>query len=109
MLAQFVIFVIKILIGTSLGLIGIYNTKRKKKMERIFDELTIELQNEIIIVCIRYAKGEIAELNLPPSTDVLELALQYDTMYFLEPIDFAGYDTLPVPAFCGSRPLKRPA
>lgn len=81
--------------------------KRNHKM-RIFDTLTIEQQQGILYSCISYAKGEIVEFNLPASTDVLALALQYDTMYFLEIIDFAGQDHESVPAFVGSRPVKRP-
>lgn len=110
MIYQLVIFLLKILIGTSLGLLGVYHAKKKnniKKM-RIFDTLSIEAQNEIIHSCFSYAKGEIAEFNLPPTTDLVELAIQYDTMFFLEPIDLMGYPTETIPAFLGGRPIKRP-
>lgn len=103
------IFVIKVIVGTALGLLGVYHAERKKRKKmRIFDTLTIEQQQGILYSCISYAKGEIVEFNLPASTDVLALALQYDTMYFLEIIDFAGQDHESVPAFVGGRPVKRP-
>lgn len=109
MLHQLVLFLLKILIGTSLGILGVYHAKRKnnKKM-RIFDNLPIETQNEILIVCVSYAKGEIAEFNLPPTTDLIELSVEYDTMFFLTPLDFGGLNTETIPAFLGSRPIKRP-
>lgn len=109
MLYQLAIFLLKIIIGTSLGLLGVYHAKRKKiKKMRIFDNLPIETQNEILIVCVSYAKGEIAEFNLPASTDLIHLSMQYDTMFFLEPLDFGGVNTETIPAFLGSRPIKRP-
>jgi hypothetical protein len=112
MFAQIAIFFIKILIGTSLGILGIYNAKMKnrnkiKKM-RIFDELNLEVQNEIVTTAVRYAKGEIAEFNLPASTDVIALAVQYDTMYFTTPLDYSGLDLETITAWVGSRPIKRP-
>ena len=88
---------------------GIYNAKKKKKKMRIFDELSLEAQNEIVTSCVRYAKGEIAEFNLPVTTDVKALAMQYDTMYFTT---IADYEELPIEvitAFIGPRPIKRPA
>lgn len=94
---------------TSLGLLGVYNAERKKRKKmRIFDQLTIEQQQGILFTCISYAKGEIQELNLPASTDVIALAVQYDTMYFLTPVDFVGQPTETIPAFVGGRPVKRP-
>ena len=109
MLTQLLVFVIKILIGTTLGLLGVYATKNRRKIKmRIFDDLTPEQQQGVFFACISYAKGEIDEFNLPPSTDVLALALEYDTMYFLELIDFAGQNPELIPAFVGSRPVKRP-
>lgn len=108
MLYQLILFGIKILFGTTLGLLGVYHAKKKKKKMRIFDTLPLETQNEILIVCVSYAKGEIAELNLPASTDVIGLAVQYDTMFFLEPIDFIGLNLETIPAFVGPRPIKRP-
>ena len=106
------IFVIKLLIGTTLGVLGIYNSKMKnrnklKKM-RIFDELSLETQNEIVTTAVRYAKGEIAEFNLPATTDVIQLAVQYDTMYFTTPLDYSGLDLETITAWVGSRPIKRP-
>lgn len=106
MLQHFYIFVLKLLLGTTLGLMGVYSKKRKKM--RIFDGLSIEQQQGILYTCISYAKGEIQENNLPATTDVIALAVQYDTMYFLEPIDFAGQDIENIPAFIGPRPVKRP-
>jgi len=102
-----IIFLIKLLIGTTLAIAGIYNTKRKKKM-RIFDELSLEAQNEIVTSCVQYAKGEIAEFNLPASTDIIELAVQYDTMYFTTVLDYSGLPIESITAFVGPRPIKRP-
>lgn len=107
MLQYLYIFVIKIAFGVSLGLLGAYTTRKKRKM-RIFDLLTIEQQQGILYTCISYAKGEIVEFNLPPTTDVIQLAVQYDTMYFLEPIDFVGQNIESIPHFVGGRPVKRP-
>ena len=110
MLAQLLIFVIKILIGTTLGILGVYNAKRKKRKKmRIFDELNLETQNEIVTTAVRYAKGEIAEFNLPVTTDVIALAVQYDTMYFTTPLDYSGLDLNTITAWIGPRPIKRPA
>lgn len=75
---------------------------------RIFDELSLEAQNEIVTSCVRYAKGEIAEFNLPVTTDVIQLAIQYDTMYFTTPLDYSGLDLETITAWVGSRPIKRP-
>lgn len=75
---------------------------------RLFDELDMATQNEILVSCIRYAKGEIVEFNLLASTDVLALAVQYDTMFFLDILDFGGMNTENIPAFVGPRPVKRP-
>lgn len=107
---QIILLLIKVIVGTSLGLLGVYNNgiKKNKKKMRIFDQFTIEAQNTILMSCIAYAKGEIAEFNLPATTDVIALAVQYDTMYFLEIIDFNGIDPNNVPAFVGPRPIKRP-
>jgi hypothetical protein len=110
MVYQLAIFLLKILLGTTLGILGVYHAKRKnnnKKM-RIFDNLPLETQNEILIVCVSYAKGEIIESNLPPTTDLIELSVQYDTMFFLTPLDFGGLNTENIPAFLGGRPIKRP-
>ena len=76
---------------------------------RIFDELSLEAQNEIVTSCVRYAKGEIAEFNLPVTTDVVALAIQYDTMYFTTPLDYSGLPIETITAFIGPRPIKRPA
>lgn len=75
---------------------------------RLFDELDMSTQNEILVSCIRYAKGEISEFNLPASTDVLALAVQYDTMFFLDILDFGGMNTENIASFTGVRPVKRP-
>ena len=63
--------------------------KKRKKM-RIFDELSLETQNEIVTTAVRYAKGEIAEFNLPIRTEVIALAVQYETMFFTTPSDYTG-------------------
>ena len=106
------IFVIKLLIGTTLGILGIYNSKMKNRNKlrkmRIFDELSLEAQNEIVTSCVRYAKGEIAEFNLPANTDVIQLAIQYDTMFWTTPLDYTGLDLETITAWVGSRPIKRP-
>lgn len=106
------IFVIKLLIGTTLGILGIYNSKMKNRNKlrkmRIFDELSLEAQNEIVTSCVRYAKGEIAEFNLPVTTDVIQLAIQYDTMFWTTPLDYSGLDLETITAWVGSRPIKRP-
>lgn len=104
-----IIFAIKLLIGTTLAMAGVYNAKKKKKKMRIFDELSLEAQNEIVTSCVRYAKGEIAEFNLPVTTDVVALAIQYDTMYFTTPLDYTGLPIETITAFIGPRPIKRPA
>ena len=75
---------------------------------RIFDELSLEAQNEIVTSCVRYAKGEIAEFNLPVTTDVIQLAIQYDTMFWTTPLDYSGLDLETITAWVGSRPIKRP-
>ena len=75
---------------------------------RIFDELSLEAQNEIVTSCVRYAKGEIAEFNLPANTDVIQLAIQYDTMFWTTPLDYTGLDLETITAWVGSRPIKRP-
>lgn len=108
MLHSLLLMLIKVLVGTSLGLLGVYNSGNKKKKMRIFDELSLEAQNEIIVSCVRYAKGEIAELNLPAITDIIQLAIQYDTMYFTTIMDFQGLNVENIPAFVGPRPIKRP-
>ena len=111
MLYQIILLLIKVIVGTSLGLLGVYNTGMKKnkiKKMRIFDQFTTEAQNTILMSCIAYAKGEIAEFNLPPTTDIISLAVQYDTMYFTTIIDFNGIDTNNIPTFVGPRPIKRP-
>ena len=112
MFAQISLFIIKILIGTTLGILGIYNAKmknrKKLKKMRIFDELNLEVQNEIVTTAVRYAKGEIAEFNLPVTTDVIALAVQYDTMFFTTPLDYTGLNLETIPAFVGGRPVKRP-
>lgn len=102
------IFLIKLLIGTTLAIAGIYNAKRKKKM-RIFDEQDNLFQQAYLEICIRYAKGEISELNLPASTDVIALAVQYDVSFFLTIDDFIGQNLESITAFVGPRPIKRPA
>ena len=75
---------------------------------RIFDELNLEVQNEIVTTAVRYAKGEIAEFNLPATTDVIALAVQYDTMFFTTPLDYSGLNLETITAWVGSRPIKRP-
>ena len=76
---------------------------------RIFDELSLETQNEIVTTAVRYAEGEIAEFNLPATTDVIALAVQYDTMFFTTPLDYTGLDLNTITAWIGPRPIKRPA
>lgn len=107
---QIILLLIKVIVGTSLGLLGVYNNgiKKNKKKMRIFDNLEPFEKEVILETCIAYAKGEIAEFNLPATTDVITLAVQYDTMYFLEIIDFNGIDPNNVPSFVGPRPIKRP-
>lgn len=112
---EIVWLVIRYLGGASIALAGAYfdyDYKRKKKEKennmRLFDEQDNCFQDAYLKCCIRYAKGEIAALNLPSSTDVIALAVQYDVSYFLFPIDFAGQNLENIPAFTGNRPIKRP-
>ena len=74
-----------------------------------YSGLNLEVQNEIVTTAVRYAKGEIAEFNLPASTDVIALAVQYDTMYFTTVLDYSGLDLVNIPGWIGPRPIKRPA
>ena len=46
--------------------------------------------------------------NLPATTDVIALAVQYDTMFFTTPLDYSGLNLETIPAWVGSRPIKRP-
>lgn len=89
-----------------------HGMKKKNKLNkntmRIFDEQDNCFQQAYLECLIRYAKGEISELNLPPSTDVAALALQYDISFFLEIEDFAGQNIESITAFVGPRPVKRP-
>lgn len=107
---QIILLLIKVIVGTSLGLLGVYNNgiKKNKKKMRIFDQFEDETKHEILKSCISYAKGEISELNLPATTDIKALALMYDTMYFLNSTDFEDYIVEVIPAFVGPRPIKRP-
>ena len=107
---QIILLLIKVIVGTSLGLLGVYNNgiKKNKKKMRIIDDIETFEKEVILETCIAYAKGEIAEFNLPATTDVIALAVQYDTMYFLEIIDFNIVDPNYVTAFVGPRPIKRP-
>lgn len=110
--------IVKYLGGASIALSGAWFEHRYSKMKkdktknkevmRLFDEQDNCFQQAYLEACIRYAKGEIAEFNLPPSTDVLALALQYDISFFLTIDDFAGQDILPITSWVGSRPIKRP-
>lgn len=110
--------IVKYLGGASIALAGAWFEHRYDKMKkdktknkevmRLFDEQDNCFQQAYLEACIRYAKGEIAEFNLPPSTDVLALALQYDISFFLTIDDFAGQDILPITSWVGSRPIKRP-
>lgn len=89
-----------------------HGMKKKNKLNkntmRLFDEQDNCFQQAYLEACIRYAKGEIADLNLPPSTDVLVLALQYDISFFLISDDFIGQNIENITAFVGNRPAKRP-
>jgi len=85
-----------------------YKYRKKSKKMRIFDELSLELQNEIAITCIRYAKGEIEDLQLPASTDVIEYAVGFGEMWFIEESDFTGLDPENYESWVGPRPTHRP-
>lgn len=106
MWAQLLIFVIKVLIGTTLGVFGIYGFNKKKKMDRIFDTLTSDVQCDILETCIAYAKAE-----LPPNTDLIEYAVGFGEMFFLEETDFSILSALELDAidsWTGSRPPHKP-
>lgn len=105
MIQQVVIFLIKILIGTTLGLIGVYNAKRYKKM-RIFDNLTQDVKDDILEAAIAYAKADIEDNNL--QVDVKVHAVGFGEMFQLCHPDFDTIDPMPISRWVGPRPVHRP-
>lgn len=85
----------------------IINLFKRKKM-RYFDGLQQQCKDEFLKLSIAYAKGEIAENNLPPSTDVKELALDYCHQYGCIMGDLTPYEPVSIPAWVGTRPIKVP-
>lgn len=109
MISQLLIFLIKVLLGTTLGVFGIYGFKRKKKMERIFDEFTQDVKDDILMTALRYAKADIDENQLPD--DLIEYAVGYTEMFRLTEDDFSGFTALElagVVGWVGGRPPHRP-
>lgn len=98
-------FIIKMLYLSLVYLI--LNLIKNKKM-RYFDGLQTQCKDEFLKLSIAYAKGEIIEFNLPPSTDVKALALDYCHQYGCIMGDLEPYNPVTIPAWVGTRPIKVP-
>ena len=99
------IFVIKILVGTTIGAAGVYHAKRRKKM-RIFDNLTHDCKVDILEAAVAYAKADIDENNL--NVDLVHHACGFGEMWFLQEADFTLIEPELVVAWIGGRPPHRP-
>jgi len=95
-----------VLVGTSLGLLGVYNSGNKKKKMRIFDNLTTDVKIDILETAIAYAKQDIANNNL--QVDLIEHACGFGEMFFLQPIDFSLIEPVVVTSWIGSIPRHIP-
>ena len=84
----------------------IYKLNRKKM--RYIDGLTPACKDSFLKLSIAYAKGEIAEFNLPPTTNVYDLALDYCHQFGCIMGDLTPYNPLPIVAWAGTRPVKIP-
>lgn len=113
MAQQLILLLIKVLVGTSLGLLGVYNQGREKikkqnqlnKM-RIFDDLTADTKIDILETAIAYAKKDIADNNL--NVDLVSHACGFGEMFLLQPVDFGLITPEVITAFVGSMPPHRP-
>ena len=93
--------------GITLGLLGAYGTKRKKKM-RIFDNFTEDVKIDILETCVAYAKGEIEEIGNPMNYSIEIMAASYGGMFFIEVPDFGLIEIQTVVAWTGPRPTHLP-
>ena len=75
---------------------------------RYIDGLQLPCKESFLKLSIAYAKGEIIELGLPPTTDVKELALDYCHQYGCILGDLDPYNPLTIDAWVGARPIKQP-
>lgn len=82
--------------------------KLNKKKMRYIDGLQQPCKDSFLKLSIAYAKGEINELNLPATTNVHDLALDYCHQYGCIMGDLAPFNPLEIVAWGGSRPVKVP-
>lgn len=75
---------------------------------RVFDTLTQSAKDEIISNSIGFAKREISDNNLPPSTDVKVLASDYVHQFEIIIEDYDQHDPVLIPAWGGPIPVKIP-
>ncbi len=75
---------------------------------RVFDTLSSVSKNEILVNSIGFAKREISDDNLPPSTDVKALASDYVHQFEIIIEDYDQLDPVLIPAWGGPMPVKIP-
>ena len=75
---------------------------------RFIDTYEPNTKQDIIIKSIMFAKAEIAELNLPPTTNVHELALDYCHQVGCIMGDMMPFDPINIVAWVGAKPIKIP-
>lgn len=109
MLYQIILLLIKVIVGTSLGLLGVYNTGMKKnkiKKMRIFDELNLTTKIQILETAIAYAKQDIEENNL--EVNLITHACGFGEMFLLQEPDFDLINPVIITGWVGSTPPHRP-
>lgn len=109
MLYQLLLVLIKVFVGTTLGLMGVYSAgvkKNKIKKMRIFDELNLTTKIQILETAIAYAKKDIEENNL--EVDLFAHACGFGEMFLLQEGDFGLINTTVITGWVGSTPPHRP-
>ena len=105
---QIILLLIKVIVGTSLGLLGVYNNgikKNKKKMRR-FEELNTITKIQVLESAIAYAKQDIEENNL--EVNLITHACGFGEMFLLQEPDFDLINPVIITGWVGSTPPHRP-
>jgi len=98
---------IVVILKPILTILLIKKLNKKNKMRSI-DGFGQPCKDTYLQLCIGFAKQEIADDNLPPTTDVKELALDYCHQYGCIMGDLEPYNPVVIPAWGGAKPIKVP-
>lgn len=104
--------IIKWVSGVSIALAGAWfdfkNNKKKMSNIRKWQELTSDVQIDILETFVGYAKKDIENGDFEADETVLSIALLYGWVFELTPTDFNLIDIQTIVSWHGSKPPRPP-